>query len=286
MDLLTPPSSYGARVGAVIALKAAAYAKSRLSTLGDPVRRRLAWTMAVDTLRAVRSVADEVVVVGDHPGARAAFRTYGIELIALAEPSSGMNVALSHGADHLRHLGVTTVFACVGDLPALRAASLVTALSVSRSLAAASPRAFVADASGVGTTILIAHGVPLDPRFQGRSAAAHRSSGAAALDADDLGAPLADARRDVDGELDLTEAFHLGLGATTASLFDPTTRRLGHYVPITVGRSVGDDHQGVTDDGVQVALPRGSLDPGLEDVRPGQRLHAMIGHGTALSAWL
>ena len=44
-------------VAAVVALKAGEFAKSRLSTLPDPLRRRLAWTMAVDTLSALHAVA-------------------------------------------------------------------------------------------------------------------------------------------------------------------------------------------------------------------------------------
>lgn len=272
-------------MGAVIALKATVHAKSRLGTLPDPVRRRLAWTMAVDTLRAVRSVVDEVVVVGDQPGVRTALRTYGIDVTALAEPASGMNAALTCGAEHLRRRGAMTVLACVGDLPAVRGSSLSTALVASWS--AGSSRVFLADASGVGTTVLIACGVPLDPRFQGRSAAAHRSSGATALGPDRLGGPLADARRDVDGEPDLADAFHLGLGPTTAALFDGVTQQLGHYVPITIAGSAADDHhQVITEDGVRILLPQGSLDPGLIRVRTGQRLHAMINRTTVLSAWL
>lgn len=294
MDLPTPPRPAGSRVGAVIALKATAYAKSRLGTLPDPVRRRLAWTMAVDTLRAVRSVVDEVVVVGDQPGVRAALRAYGVDVVALAEPAAGMNAALTHGAEHLRRHGSTTVLACVGDLPSVRASSLETVVSVSRALAEVTPRAFLADASGVGTTVLIAHDVALDPRFQGRSAAAHRISGAVSLGADLLGGPLADARRDVDGEPDLADTYHLGLGPTTAALFDPATQRLGRYVPITVvgaaaGPTVGpggDDHRAVTNDGVRVLLPQGSLDQALLEARAGQRLHAMINRTTVLSAWL
>lgn len=286
MDLSTHPSPPDARVGAVVALKASAYAKSRLGTLPDPLRRRLAWTMAVDTLRAVSSVADEVVVVGDQPGVRAALRAYGIDVVALPEPAAGMNAALSHGAEHLRSHGVATVFACVGDLPSVRGASLHRALSASRPPANDIPRAFLADASGVGTTVLIAHGVALDPRFQGRSAAAHRSSGATALGPDQLGAPVADARRDVDAEPDLADAFHLGLGATTARLFDPSTGWLGRSTAITVAGSVDGEHRAVTADGVRVPLPRESLDAGLVGLRVGQRLHAVINRTTVLSAWL
>ena len=87
-----------------------------------------------------------------------------------------MNAALDNGADALRAQGFTTVLACVGDLPALRAESIIKVLAAARSSGA--DRAFLADASGVGTTMLIAHDTRLLPHFQGRSAAAHHASGA------------------------------------------------------------------------------------------------------------
>ncbi len=76
-------------------------------------------------------------------------------------------------------------------------------------------RAFVADAEGTGTTLLVAApGVTLDPRFGGGSAARHAASGAAALDGEWPGL-----RRDVDTPADLAAALALGVGpATRAAL--------------------------------------------------------------------
>ena len=101
------------------------------------------------------------------------------------------------------------MLACVGDLPALRTESVERIVGAATGLG----RSFLADASGVGTTMLIADGIDLRPMFQGRSAAAHHSSGAVHLTAERLGAPLADARGDVDTEVDLEIAWSLGLGS-------------------------------------------------------------------------
>ena len=51
---------------AVVALKAAEHAKSRLD-FPAPLRRRLAWTMAVDTLAALSAAVSQVLVVSNQP---------------------------------------------------------------------------------------------------------------------------------------------------------------------------------------------------------------------------
>ena len=71
-----------------------------------------------------------------------------------------MNSALVRGALELRSPGFTTV-GIRQDLPALRPESAATNLTASR----LHRRSFIADASGVGTTILVAHDVELFPHF-------------------------------------------------------------------------------------------------------------------------
>ena len=210
---------------ALVALKAGEFAKSRLSTLPDPLRRRLAWTMAVDTLTALDAVAAAVCVVSDQPGLPARLRRAGLPGVEVLpeQRRAGMNEALREGAEHLLRAGHPGVLACVGDLPALRAGSLRTVLAA----ATAHDRAFLPDATGVGTTMLCTTGSPLAPHFQGRSAAAHHSSGAVALTDAVLARPVPDARRDVDTEVDLADAIRLGLGPASAALVDPVTGRLG-----------------------------------------------------------
>jgi len=168
--------------------------------------------------------------------------------------------------------------ACVGDLPALRPASVRAVLA-----AAINPgRAFVADASGTGTTMLIASGTELDPQFQGRSAAGHRESGAVALSAAELGGPLADARRDVDSEVELYDAYFLGLGPATAQLFDQHGR-LGRYELIMVEERSDEMQYAVTADGSRLIMPAAAL--GERSTSPGQRVHAVVNDSHVLSAW-
>jgi 2-phospho-L-lactate guanylyltransferase len=279
----------GRRAGAVVALKPLELAKSRLVGLADPLRQRLAWTMAVDTLSALSAAVDRVVVVGDQPALQSRLRRAGLDVDVLAEPFPlGMNGALSLGADALLDRGCAVVLACVGDLPALRSAS------VARVLAAAQPgrRCFLADASAVGTTMLVARGTALEPHFQGASADAHRTSGAVPLTDEMLGAPGPDAvgpdaRLDVDTETDLIEASRLGLGAATAALLDPATGLPGRYVSVTVTEEGGGSARTViASTGHRLVLPLSALQDGVRHARPGQRLHAVATRDAVLAAWL
>src|SRR5215213_239926 len=159
---------------AVVALKPSEYAKSRLD-LPSPLRQRLAETMALDTLRALTAAVAEVAVVSGQPALASRLARAGIPATVLPEPAEpGINAALVHGAERLRAGGFGTVLACVGDLPALRVASVNRVLRAARGV----PRAFLPDASGVGTTMLVATDAPLLPAFTGRSAHRHRSAGA------------------------------------------------------------------------------------------------------------
>ena len=271
-------------VGAVVALKAGEYAKSRLD-LPTPLRQRLAWTMALDTLLALTGAVPQVMVVSAQPALASRLARAGIRVEVVPEPpQSGMNAALAYGATRLRAAGAARVLACVGDLPALRVSSVQRVIAAARTF----PRAFLPDSSGVGTTMLVADAGQLDPHFSGRSAARHRASGAVPLTAELLGEPLADARHDVDTEIDLATVIGLGVGQHTAVLIDQHTDRLGSYQQITATAAV-DDHGrqlAVTAAGRRVPLRPGALADGLRHVRTGQRLHAVTSRGWVLSAWL
>jgi 2-phospho-L-lactate/phosphoenolpyruvate guanylyltransferase len=263
----------------LVALKRSGVAKSRLVSVPTPLRRRLAWTMAVDTLRALTAVLP-VIVISDQPELAGRLSRERISVRVLAEPVvAGMNAALRHGEKAAAAAGFSSTLACVGDLPALRPASVRAVLA-----AAVNPgRAFVADASGTGTTMLIASGTELDPHFQGRSAAGHRESGAVALTAAELGGPLADARRDVDSEVDLYDAYFLGLGSATGQLFDPHGR-LGRYELIMVGDRPGNVPYAVTAEGDRLNMPPGALSGW--SLSAGQQLHAVVNDSQVLAAWL
>jgi 2-phospho-L-lactate guanylyltransferase len=271
-------------VAAVIAIKPIEHAKSRLA-VPDPLRRRLAWTMALDTLSALCGALPHVLVVSDQPALEARLRRAGLAVEVISESGHvGINSALTRGALRLHAQGFTSVVACVGDLPALRSESVARVLDASRS----HPRSFVADASGVGTTMLVAHDVELAPLFQGRSAAAHHASGAVSLAAEAIGSPVADARCDVDTEADLAAAIGLGVGAATMALVDHEKGRLGRYQLITATQwsNADGDQLAITASGSRIALPADALRGELRHAQLGQRLHAVEADGHALSVWL
>jgi 2-phospho-L-lactate guanylyltransferase len=268
---------------AVVALKPSEQAKSRLG-LPPPLRQRLAETMALDTIRALAGAVSQVVVVSGQPALATRLARAGISATVWPEPDEpGMNAALAYGADRLRAGGVGTVVACVGDLPALRASSVDRVLRASRAV----PRTFLADASGVGTTMLVATDGPLLPGFTGRSASRHRSGGAVPLTEDRLGGLLPDARRDVDTEADLMAAIDLGVGPHTAALIDPAYGRLGEYQVATATDWVDESGQrlAVTAAGRRIVLPDGVIGGLGRSLRSGQRLHAVTAAGRVLSAW-
>jgi 2-phospho-L-lactate/phosphoenolpyruvate guanylyltransferase len=271
------------RIAALVALKRSELAKSRLTTLPAPLRSRLAWTMALDTLTSLARVLP-VIVISNQPDLAERLHRKGISAEVIAEPrTSGINAALRRGEEAATNAGFSGSLACVGDLPALRPESVRRVLAAS----AVPPRAFLADASGVGTTMLIARGGQLDPQFQGRSAIAHRASGAVALGAEELGGNLPDARRDVDDEADLSEAFQLGLGPATRQLFD-SDGRLGRYAMIIIENRLADGcHQAlIIASGSRLTMPTESAEAELGRLRPGLQLHAVISSGRVLSAWL
>ena len=87
---------------AVVALKASPYAKSRLD-VPAPLRRRLAWTMALDTLTALTHAVTEVLVISDQPALQARLARAGIDAGVHPEPDrTGLNAALADGSAQLR----------------------------------------------------------------------------------------------------------------------------------------------------------------------------------------
>jgi 2-phospho-L-lactate guanylyltransferase len=200
-----------ARWSLVVPLKPLAVAKSRLAAAGA-VRPALALAFALDTVGAALccpEVAD-VTVVTDDPAAGAELAGLGA-IVVPDSPGDGLNAALRHGEAVVRaRRPHAPVAALNGDLPALRAPELAEVL---RAAAGACERAFLADAAGIGTTLLAAVAcVPLAPGFGGASRARHLASGAA-----EITLPAAPSvRQDVDTLDDLAAAMALGVGAFTA----------------------------------------------------------------------
>lgn len=237
--------------GAVLALKPLRDAKSRFVGVPDPLRRQLAWCMALDTLTALIGALDRVLVVSQEPSVSTRLAGLGLAAEVLPDPEvGGLNAALAAGAARLDANGCATVVACVADLPALTSAAVQHAVTASVGAA----RSFVADHAGVGTTMLIARHSKLHPRFSGASAAAHRATGARSLVETDRAGELSRIRQDVDLPDDLPPAYRLGVGPATRGLCDPATGQLAEH------RLVGAD--------------------------PSQQQHAAVaGGGQVLSTW-
>ncbi len=225
------------RVGAVVALKPLAKAKSRVTDIPAPLRQRLAWLMAVDTLSALSLAVDHVLVISDQPSLHASLQAIGLGNVEVLPEQSGndgelpgLNSALRQGDLVLRERRFDSVLACVSDLPTATAAAIRRLTSAVSARRLPSTRAFLSDAGGIGTTMLIASGVPLNPLFEGASAAAHLASGAYLVTDADLGGPAPELRSDVDDLQALLVASRLGVGHATRRLIDPVYGGLASYL--------------------------------------------------------
>lgn len=196
----------------VVPLKPLVRAKSRLAgAAGEEFRPRLALAFALDTVTAALACANvrDVVVVTDDPLAGGRLAGLGARVVP-DTPARGLNAALAHGAGAVRARRPGAALAALNaDLPALRPAELELVLHSASQF----PRAFLADAADIGTTLLTAtSGAELEPAFGGASRARHLASGARELTAHR--APSV--RRDVDTAEDLRAALALGVGPHTA----------------------------------------------------------------------
>jgi 2-phospho-L-lactate guanylyltransferase len=197
----------------VIPVKVLALAKSRLTGLAGPDRAELALAMAADTVAAAvaATAVAAVLVITDDAAVRAAMADLGAVVLA-DEPAAGLNSALAAGAAYARDLWPERgVAGLAGDLPALRAGELTTALEA----AASRGHAFVPDAAGTGTTLYAAApGASFEPLFGPGSRDRHVAAGVAELDLPGL----AGLRRDVDTAADLMLAAAIGLGPRTSAV--------------------------------------------------------------------
>jgi 2-phospho-L-lactate guanylyltransferase len=198
----------------VVPLKPLALAKSRLARAAGAVRPALALAFALDTVAAALACSEvaDVTVVTDDPTAGAELAGLGAFVVADV-PGAGLNAALRYGAEQVRaRLPAAAVAALNGDLPALRPAELALVL---RAAADARRRVFLADAAGIGTTLLAApRSTLLLPAFGGPSRARHLASGAQEI----LLRTVPSVRQDVDTGEDLRAAVSLGVGARTAAV--------------------------------------------------------------------
>ena len=192
--------------GVVVPVKTPSVAKSRLGELGDDVRRALALAFAADTVEAALAsdrVGAVLVVTDDHLLAKE-LAEIGADVIPDGA-ADDLNATLVQAAAelHRRHPGLRVAAVCA-DLPALRSTDLSTVLDA----APADAMGVLADAEGVGTTVLTAPDLEtFRPAFGPASRAEHLALGAKEIDVD-----LPAVRRDVDTPGDLAEAVRLGVG--------------------------------------------------------------------------
>lgn len=197
---------------ALIPVKPAAVAKSRLRPLGDPVRAELAAALAVDTTAAALACAavHEVLVITDDVVLSARLSGLGAHAVPDATTDDLNATLVQAAAEARRRWPDLGLLALCADLPALRPGELLVALD------GTGGARFVADAAGTGTTAFIAEDVAaFDPRFGPDSRRRHRDAGAQEiLDGPGRGC-LQGLRHDVDTPEDLAIARHLGVGSAT-----------------------------------------------------------------------
>ena len=184
----------------------------------------LATAIALDCLDAVLATdrVDAVVVVTPDPQLAAEAVAAGARVQGESTPGGGLLSAVTDGLDAV--LGRSAVL--LGDLPALRAEDLDTALELAGELLsrptggrAVPPMVFVPDAEGTGTVLLTAlTATAMRPSFGPASASAHQAAGALRLDVD-----LPRLRRDVDTPADLRTAVEFGVGPRTTAVLAEIT---------------------------------------------------------------
>lgn len=197
----------------VVPVKRLAAAKTRLGPPYVPLRQAMALAFASDTTVAALATPDVrgVVVVTDDPTAAGMLSGLGAHVVA-DEPAAGLNPALLHGASAAARLEPgCAVGALSADLPALRPDEL--GLALARALG--HPAAFVRDARGDGTTLVVAtSGAALRPEFGPDSARRHLAAG----HVDVTGPEIPSLRQDVDTADDLRAAWALGVGVHTRAV--------------------------------------------------------------------
>ncbi len=200
-----------AKFALLVPVKALERAKSRLVVSSRGHRVPLMRAFALDAITAATrsALVHTVYVVTDEPGLDVEGAT-----VLPDEGSGDLNRALVHAALRVRLLDPSVAVAAMcADLPSLRTEHLDDALR-----AGLSPRWFVADVSGTGTSLLAAGpGVDLQPHFGPGSAAHHEASGAVPVRAE-----VGTLRMDVDTLEDLERARVLGVGVHTAAALAAT----------------------------------------------------------------
>lgn len=262
----------------VVPVKGGATAKSRLHPPSRVDREELALALATDCLSACcegMPPGRVLVVTSDE---RVAQMAAGLGARVLDDPGAGLNGAVAAGRDLVvAEAPGSAVAVLLGDLPALRARDLTTALGE----AAAYPRAIVPDAQGAGTVLLTSLvGEDVAPSFGAGSASRHEGSGHRRLELD-----LPHLRTDVDDDASLQAALALGVGAATRRVLGgpPDTLRRMQASVHTFDEATGAG-SALLDDGLEVRFsPEVFAASALRHLRVGQRLSIDLAADTEIS---
>ena len=222
--MTTASTTAGAGFVAIVPVKRLAQAKSRLA-VPDRVRRTLAMAFAIDTISAVAGcpAVERVVVVTADPRVRRALAHKQL-LFAEEGRTAGLAAAVESARALTTEHGRGTVVV-PADLPALTADDLERALE----RAVGHDAAFVRDARGDGTTLLVrAHASARKNAYGPASAARHAAAGFV-----ELCGVAEGVSQDVDDLHDLDAASRLGVGPMTTALL---SRLEGQWS--AVGRSL------------------------------------------------
>jgi 2-phospho-L-lactate guanylyltransferase len=196
----------------VVPIKGLARAKTRLWPLGTPTRETLARAFARDTLAA--ALAAETVGRVIAVGRAEELTDLDSRVEIVRESESGLDAAIALGVTHARTLSLEPVAVMLGDLPALEAPHLMSALRSAEEY----PRAFVADVHGTGTTLVTANaGQRFEHCFGPYSARRHRAARFADLVATSPASIRPELRTDADTLRDLGVAMRMGVGLHTAA---------------------------------------------------------------------
>lgn len=202
----------------LVPVKPPAQGKSRLVGTTEGLRRDLAAAFALDTVAAclaARRVGAVLAVTDDASFSR---QLTGAGCAAIPDGVTGdLNATLRQAAAeaHRRWPGLVSVAVCA-DLPALRPEDLDIALAA----APADRPGFVADATGLGTTMYVAPHAVFAPRFGPGSRQLHLDAGAI-----ELMGELPSLRHDVDDLDDLRRVLTLGVGPRTTAAAAPVRRQ-------------------------------------------------------------
>lgn len=196
----------------LLPVKPPAVGKSRMRGIAESTRRDLAEAFALDTAAACLATpyVGAVLVVTDDAAFSRDLRALGCAAIPDGVSDDLNGTLRLAAAEAARRWPQWRPAALCGDLPALRSTDLAEALSA----APAERQAFVADASGDGTTLVTAPAGLFRPEFGFRSAHLHADAGAESLPGE-----LRTLRHDVDTLDDLRIAADLGLGSRTAAVW-------------------------------------------------------------------